>query len=125
MCVVAGYRRLRAGGLSEQSGRRLLERLEGRRPGRPHGPRQAGGTRAVQWAIVSTGNSFAAPHVAGLLAGILVKHPHLTLYEVEALLRTVASNAEYKVVTVVAADLIDVLRRTSLPPRPIGARSSA
>ena len=43
--------------------------------------------------IVSTGNSFAAPHVAGLVARILSKHPGLTPYEVKTVLRAVASNA--------------------------------
>lgn len=43
--------------------------------------------------IVSTGNSFAAPHVAGLVARMLSKHPHLTPYEVKTVLRAVASNA--------------------------------
>lgn len=44
--------------------------------------------------IVSTGNSFAAPHVTGLVARMLSKHPHLTPYEVKTVLRAVASNAE-------------------------------
>jgi subtilisin len=43
--------------------------------------------------IVSTGNSFAAPHVSGLVARLLSKHPHLTPYEVKTVLRAVASNA--------------------------------
>jgi len=43
--------------------------------------------------IVSTGNSFAAPHVTGLVARILSKHPYLTPYEVKTVLRAVASNA--------------------------------
>jgi subtilisin len=46
--------------------------------------------------IVSTGNSFAAPHVAGLVARLLSKHPQLTPYEVKTVLRAVASNAERK-----------------------------
>jgi subtilisin family serine protease len=44
--------------------------------------------------IVSTGNSFAAPHVAGLVARLLSKHPHLTPYEVKTVLRALASNAK-------------------------------
>lgn len=44
--------------------------------------------------IVSTGNSFAAPHVTGLVARILSKHPHLTPYEVKCILRAISSNAE-------------------------------
>jgi subtilisin family serine protease len=43
--------------------------------------------------INSTGNSFAAPHVAGLVARLLSKHPHLTPYDVKTVLRAVASNA--------------------------------
>ncbi len=43
--------------------------------------------------IVTTGNSFAAPHVAGLVARLLSKHPHLTPYEVKTVLRAVSSNA--------------------------------
>lgn len=43
--------------------------------------------------IVATGNSFAAPHVAGLAARLLSKHPQLTPYEVKTVLRAVASNA--------------------------------
>jgi subtilisin len=43
--------------------------------------------------IVSTGNSFAAPHVTGLVARVLSKHPHLRPYEVKTVLRAVASNA--------------------------------
>jgi subtilisin len=43
--------------------------------------------------IVATGNSFAAPHVTGLVARLLSKHPHLTPYEVKTVLRAVATNA--------------------------------
>lgn len=42
--------------------------------------------------IVATGNSFAAPHVTGLVARLLAKHPELTPYQVKAVLRTVAAN---------------------------------
>jgi|GEM_PF-1011907 len=42
--------------------------------------------------IVSTGNSLAAPHVTGLVARLLSKHPQLTPYEVKTVLRAVASN---------------------------------
>jgi subtilisin family serine protease len=44
--------------------------------------------------IVTTGNSFAAPHVTGLVARLLSKHPQLTPYQVKAVLRAVAINAE-------------------------------
>jgi subtilisin family serine protease len=43
--------------------------------------------------IVATGNSFAAPHVTGLVARLLSKHPALTPYQVKAVLRSVAANA--------------------------------
>jgi len=41
---------------------------------------------------VATGNSFAAPHVAGLVALILSKHPGLAPFEVKAILASVADN---------------------------------
>jgi subtilisin family serine protease len=44
--------------------------------------------------IVATGNSFAAPHVTGLVARLLSKHPQLTPYQVKAVLRAIAENAE-------------------------------
>jgi subtilisin family serine protease len=43
--------------------------------------------------IVTTGNSYAAPHVAGLVARLLSKHPQLTPYQVKTVLRQVARNA--------------------------------
>jgi subtilisin family serine protease len=39
-----------------------------------------------------TGNSFAAPHVTGLVALLLSKHPGLTPFEVKAVLASVADN---------------------------------
>jgi subtilisin len=41
---------------------------------------------------VATGNSFAAPHVAGLVALIVSKHPGLAPFEVKAILASVADN---------------------------------
>jgi subtilisin family serine protease len=41
---------------------------------------------------VATGNSFAAPHVAAMVALILSKHPGLTPFEVKAVLAAVADN---------------------------------
>lgn len=41
---------------------------------------------------VATGNSFAAPHVAGIVALVLAKHPGLTPFEVKAILASVADN---------------------------------
>lgn len=43
--------------------------------------------------VVTTGNSFAAPHVTGLVARLLSKHPELVPYEVKAVLRSVSRNA--------------------------------
>ncbi|MBD0329162.1 MAG: S8 family serine peptidase [Thermoleophilia bacterium] len=42
--------------------------------------------------ITATGNSFAAPHVAGLVAKILGKHPGLTVPHLKVILRAVAAN---------------------------------
>lgn len=42
--------------------------------------------------VVSTGNSFAAPHVSGLVARMISKHPQLRPYDVKTILRAVASN---------------------------------
>ena len=41
---------------------------------------------------VATGNSFAAPHVCGLVARILSKHPGLTPFEVKAVLAAIAND---------------------------------
>lgn len=41
---------------------------------------------------VATGNSFAAPHVAGMAALILSKHPGLTPFELKAVLAAIADN---------------------------------
>jgi subtilisin len=41
---------------------------------------------------VATGNSFAAPHIAALVALILSKHPGLAPFEVKAILAAVADN---------------------------------
>jgi subtilisin len=42
--------------------------------------------------IQATGNSFAAPHIAGILALIRAKHPTLTPFELKSVLRLTASN---------------------------------
>jgi subtilisin family serine protease len=42
--------------------------------------------------ITSTGNSFAAPHIAGLVTLILGKHPSLTPFQVKTILAACASN---------------------------------
>ena len=43
--------------------------------------------------VRATGNSFAAPHIAGHIARLLSKHPGLTPYEVKTVLRACAANA--------------------------------
>ena len=43
--------------------------------------------------IKATGNSFAAPHIAGLIAKILGKHPHLTPFQMKTVLHAIADNA--------------------------------
>jgi len=42
--------------------------------------------------MTATGNSFAAPHVTGIVARILGKHPALTVFEMKAVLRALAAN---------------------------------
>jgi subtilisin family serine protease len=50
----------------------------------------------VAWAggdyLTATGNSFAAPHITGLVARLRGKHPGLTPFEVKTVLRAVARN---------------------------------
>jgi subtilisin family serine protease len=43
--------------------------------------------------IRATGNSFATPHVAGLIARILGKHPGLTVFQMKTILMALAQNA--------------------------------
>ena len=43
--------------------------------------------------IVATGNSFAAPHITGLVARILSKHPRLTPFQMKTILHSLATNA--------------------------------
>lgn len=42
--------------------------------------------------ITATGNSFAAPHVTGLVTRIRAKHPELTLFQMKVVLRALAAN---------------------------------
>lgn len=44
-----------------------------------------------------TGNSFAAPHVAGIAALVLAKHPELTPYQLKSVLHLTAANAGERV----------------------------
>ena len=39
-----------------------------------------------------TGNSFAAPHIAGIAALVLAKHPELTPYQLKSVLHVTATN---------------------------------
>jgi subtilisin family serine protease len=51
----------------------------------------------VAWAnksyIVSTGNSFAAPHITGIVTLIRAKHPELTPFQIKTVLAACANNA--------------------------------
>ena len=42
--------------------------------------------------LTATGNSFAAPHIAGLVVRLLGKHPELQLFQVKSILRALATN---------------------------------
>ncbi len=43
--------------------------------------------------MVATGNSFAAPHVTGLVALLLGKHPQLTPFQIKAVLQAISDNS--------------------------------
>jgi subtilisin family serine protease len=42
--------------------------------------------------LSATGNSFAAPHITGLIARILGKHPGLTPFQLKTVLHALADN---------------------------------
>jgi subtilisin family serine protease len=42
--------------------------------------------------VVSTGNSFATPHISGICALVLAKHPELTPFQLKSVLYLTASN---------------------------------
>ncbi len=46
--------------------------------------------------ITTTGNSFAAPHITGIVAKILGKHPGLTVFQLKAILRALSANVGSK-----------------------------
>ncbi len=54
----------------------------------------------VAWAdggsITATGNSFAAPHITGIVAKILGKHPNLTLFQMKTILRALSTNMSHQ-----------------------------
>ena len=45
--------------------------------------------------VTSTGNSYAAPHITGIVAKILGKHPALTLFQMKVVLRALAANVAH------------------------------
>jgi subtilisin family serine protease len=44
----------------------------------------------------TTGNSFAAPHITGIVAKILGKHPGLTVFQLKSILRALSANVRRK-----------------------------
>jgi subtilisin family serine protease len=46
--------------------------------------------------ITTTGNSFAAPHITGIVAKILGKHPGLTVFQLKSILRALSANVSRK-----------------------------
>lgn len=46
--------------------------------------------------IKASGNSFAAPHITGLVTKILAKHPGLTVFQLKVILRSLAANVEHQ-----------------------------
>ena len=42
--------------------------------------------------LTATGNSFAAPHITGMVARILGKHPSLTPFQIKVILRELSAN---------------------------------
>ena len=69
----------------------------------PNGPVEWGAPGIdldVAWlrrsSIRATGNSFAAPQIAGLIALILSKHPGLTPFQVKTILAACAANASIR-----------------------------
>jgi subtilisin family serine protease len=43
--------------------------------------------------VTGTGNSYAAPHITGMVTRILAKHPRLTLFQLKTVLHAIATNA--------------------------------
>ena len=47
--------------------------------------------RNGEW-LTATGNSFAAPHITGVVARIRSKHPSLTLFQMKVIFHALAAN---------------------------------
>jgi subtilisin len=45
--------------------------------------------------MISTGNSFATPHISGLVALIIAKHPNLTPFQIKTILYACANNSHF------------------------------
>ena len=67
--------------------------------------------------LTMTGNSFAAPHITGLVAQILGKHPNLTPFQIKTVLRSLSRNLSRERTTAASS-----IARTSnsLPERETG-----
>lgn len=48
--------------------------------------------------ITATGNSYAAPHITGIVAKILSKHPDMTLFQMKSTLRALSANMTHEAV---------------------------
>jgi subtilisin family serine protease len=46
--------------------------------------------------FTATGNSFATPHISGIVTKILGKHPDLTIFQMKAILRALAANVSHE-----------------------------
>ncbi|MBX5491897.1 MAG: S8 family serine peptidase [Chloroflexi bacterium] len=56
--------------------------------------------------ISTTGNSFAAPHITGIVALIRAKHPGLTPFQIKTILRATAWNMRHRPEAAIAGDTI-------------------
>ena len=72
--------------------------------------------------ITATGNSFAAPHISGLVTRILGKHPELTPFHVKTVLRALASNVPVNEPHGIRA-LIEMAPVLGSPPSVLGRRA--
>jgi subtilisin family serine protease len=47
--------------------------------------------------VTSTGNSYAAPHMTGIIARMLAKHSNLTVFQVKSMLRALSANVRNEI----------------------------